>query len=134
MAIKTQGITVTYENGAAAAQTVGGVVSVQYGGGQVTEIDTTTLADTQKTFLPGLADRGNVTIELVADYDDVGQVAMLDAMETQATREMIIIRPSGTLVTDTFQVFVTSLENNGTVDDKVMVTMTGKISGAIVRT
>lgn len=131
LGINTQGITLSVDNDASAAQVVGGVVSVVYGGGAATEIDTTSLADTSKTFIQGLEDRGSITIELVANFDDVGQIEFLDAMNNQEQRTMVLVRPTGTLKTDTFEVLVTSIESNGSVDDKFMQTVTAKITGGI---
>ena len=133
-AINTQGIVVKYQDGDLVLRIVGGVVSVTYGGGTAASIDITSLADTQKTFRQGLADRGNVTLELVTNLNDAGQIELLTAMEAQDTGIMSITYASGTLDSDIFNAFVVSIENNGTVDGKVMSTVVLKISGSIFRT
>tara|TARA_A100000171_G_C2140369_1_gene154928 strand:- start:1415 stop:1822 length:408 start_codon:yes stop_codon:yes gene_type:complete len=128
-AIDAQGVTITYENNLSAAQTVGGVVSFSGLDGEAADIDITNLASTAKEFKQGLQDFGNFSMEVIRDYDDAGQAALLDAMDNQATREMVVTLPSGTLNVITFQAYVKSVTLEGAVDDIVRGTINLKISG-----
>lgn len=127
--IDAQGVTITYEDNLAAAQTVGGVISFTGLDGEAADIDITTLASTAKEFKQGLQDFGNFSMEILRDYDDAGQAALLDAMDNQATREMVVTMPSGTLNVITFQAYVKSISTEGAVDDVVRGTVNLKISG-----
>ena len=127
--IDAQGVTITYEDNLSAAQTVGGVISFTGLDGEAADIDITTLASTAKEFKQGLQDFGNFSMEILRDYDDAGQAALLDAMDNQATREMVVTMPSGTLNTITFNAYVKSITTEGGVDDVVRGTVNLKISG-----
>lgn len=127
--IDAQGVTITYEDNLSAAQTVGGVISFTGLDGEAADIDITTLASTAKEFKQGLQDFGNFSMEILRDYDDAGQAALLDAMDNQATREMVVTMPSGTLNVITFQAYVKSITTEGGVDDVVRGTVNLKISG-----
>lgn len=129
MAIKAQGTTISFENSISAAQVVGGVKSFSGLDGEAADIDITTLASTAKEFCQGLQDFGNFSIELVRDYDDVGQVALLDALDNQSTREMVVTLPSGTLNVITFQAYVKSITSAGEEDGIVTGTVNLKITG-----
>lgn len=129
-AILGNGITVTFEDNLAAAQTVGKVVGFSGLDGEAADIDTTTLASTAKEYCQGLQDFGNISLEVLRDFDDVGQAALLDAMDNQATREMVITFPSGTLDTLTFQAYVKSISIDvGGSDEVVRGTINLKVSG-----
>lgn len=127
--IDAQGVTITYEDNLSAAQTVGGIISFTGLDGEAADIDITTLASTAKEFKQGLQDFGNFSMEILRDYDDAGQAALLDAMDNQATREMVVTMPSGTLNVITFQAYVKSITTEGGVDDVVRGTVNLKISG-----
>jgi hypothetical protein len=129
MAIKAQGTVISFEDNLSAAKTVGGVKSFSGLDGEAADIDITTLASTAKEFCQGLQDFGNFSMELVRDYDDVGQVALLDALDTQATREMVVTLPSGTLNVITFQAYVKSITSSGEEDGIVTGTVNLKITG-----
>ena len=129
MAIKAQGTTITFENGVPAAVVVGGVKSFSGLDGEAADIDITTLASTAKEFCQGLQDFGNFSIELVRNYDDVGQVALLDALDNQETREMVVTLPTGTLNVITFQAYVKSITSAGEEDGIITGTVNLKITG-----
>ena len=128
IAILCQGTTMSF-NGSA----VGGLMSISgIGSGSATEIDVTTFASTAKEFVQGLRDFGSVSIELRRNQDDVGQVAMFNAMATQTTAEVIITLPASTANVATFQGFVQSISTDLQADGAVTGTAVIRITGAVV--
>ena len=106
--VLTQATTLTYN-----AVLVSGVVSMKgMGSAKSAEIDVTTLASTAKEFRPGLQDFGTITVTLVRSLDDLGQAGLLTAHAAQTTNTCIIVLPSGTLKTATFQASVVELTSD----------------------
>ncbi len=134
MAVFTQGTIVTFEDAVPVAQTVACVSNLVYAGGAATVIDNTKFSSTSIEKLPGLNDNGAGTMDLIADFDDVGYLALKTSKEASGTREMVVTRPSGSSNIDTFQAFVTSIERNGSVNDKWLFSITFEITGDIVTT
>ena len=111
---------------------IGGITSFSIAGGEASEIRTTSLADAAHTFAVGLPDRGDFTIELVRNLDDVGQIELFDASKDQTARTFIVTFPSGTLTIFTFEGVTKSLTTVSEVDGVLTGTATIKISGEIV--
>lgn len=133
-AINAQGTTLTVEDGAASTAVVGGVISYSLADGEASDIDITTLASTAKEFRQGLQDYGDFTIELVRDFDDAGQVELIEMKAAAVTREFVITFPSGTLNVGTFDGYVKSINVEGGVDAINTGTCVVKITGAIAWT
>lgn len=129
-AILANGITVTFQDAASVAQTVGKIVGFSGFDGEAADIDITTFASAAKEYCQGLQDFGNISFEVIRDYDDVGQAALLDALDNQAVREMVITLPSGTLNVITFNAYVKSFSSDASnSDDVVRGTVNLKITG-----
>lgn len=129
-AIYANGIVVTYEDDTPTAQTIGKIVGFTGFDGEAADIDITTFASSAKEFCQGLQDFGNISFEVIRDYDDVGQAALLDALNDQEAREMVITLPSGTLNTITLQAYVKSFSSDASnSDDVVRGTVNLKITG-----
>ncbi len=126
--VLTQGTTFSFNS-----QTVAGVIGIKgIDSGKATEIETTTLASTAKEFRQGLQDFGTIQVDLVRSLDDAGQAAMLTAMAAQANETCVIVLPSGTLKTATFQAFVKSISSDVDKDGVVKGVAELRITGAVV--
>lgn len=133
--LDAQGTTITITDGTTAttvATTIGGVVSYTFGDGEASDIDITTLASTAKEFRQGLQDFGGMSLELMRDPTDVGQIEMEVAKAAQATRQVVITLPGGQIAT--FNAYVKSLSSAGGVDAVVTGSSSLKVTGEIVWT
>lgn len=137
-AINAQGTTFSINDNvlatAGSAVVVGEIISYSLADGTASDIDITTLASTAKEFRQGLQDFGDVTLEILRDFDDAGQAECLTAKAAQETRQCIITLASGTLDVGTFNAYVKSIDLNGAVDAVNTGTITLKITGAIAWT
>lgn len=112
-----------------AFQIVSDVVSFTLGDGQAQDIDVTTLASTAKEYCQGLQDLGDLTLEILRDFTDVGQQELDDAKNGQSTRNFRITTGGGTVIT--FAGNVKSFTIEAAADDVIRSTATVKISGNI---
>jgi len=125
--IPTQQTTMTFN-----AVPVEGIKSISgIGSGSSTEIDTTTLASTAKEFFPGLRDFGSISVELIRNHDDLGQLEMFESMAAQEIVPIVITLPLSIANVATFQGFVTSLPVDIASDNVAMGTATIRITGAV---
>lgn len=130
--ILTNGVIISIDDEISAPVVIGGVTGFTISGGTAADIQATNLADVAHTYLIGLPDRGDLTISLNRDLDDVGQIELFDASKDQSSRTFIVTFPSGTLTIFTFEGLVKSLTTEGAnVDGIVTGTATVKISGEI---
>lgn len=128
--ILCQGTTLTFNSVA-----VNGVVGMTgLGSGSATEHDITTLASTAKEFKPGLRDFGLVTVDLIRNQDDLGQVELFNALASQSTYTVVITLPSSTANVGTFSGFVQSLSTEIAADGVVMGKCTIRVTGAVAWT
>jgi hypothetical protein len=126
-------VTVTFTNDLAAAQVVGKITGFSGLDGEAADIDVTTFDSTFKEFCQGLPDAGNISMDFVRDFDDAGQAAMLDALENQEERVMVITFPVGTINTITLNVYVKSFTvDASSIEEVVRGTANMKITGAPV--
>jgi hypothetical protein len=130
--ILCQGTTITIADGTGTATTIGGVVSISgVGAGSASEIPATTLASTAKEFKMGLQDFGSMTMELIRNNDDAGQVQLQAAMAAQAKRQVVITLPTSTLNVATFDGYVMELgldvNADGIATGKCVIRVTGAI-------
>ena len=117
------------------AATVAGVVGISgIGSGSATEHNVTTLASSAKEYKPGLRDFGSVTLDLIRNQDDAGQVALFDALAAQTVATVIITLPSSTANVATFTGFVQSLSTDIAADGVVMGKCVIRITGAVAWT
>lgn len=130
VSVLAQGTTLTFNS-----SLVGNVTSFTgIGSGKASSIDITTLASTAKEYRPGLRDFGTIQVGLVRNLDDTGQAALLAAEAAQLAYTTVIVLPSGTLKTATFQSFVESLTSDAKADGVVEGVCTLRITGAVVWT
>jgi len=130
--ILAQGVTMTFDDSGSSPVTVNGVVSITgIGSGSATEIDVTTLASTAKEFRQGLRDFGSISVELIRNQDDLGQLELFDAMGLQAVRTVIITLPTSTANVGTFEGFVQSISTDINADGVVTGSATIRITGAV---
>lgn len=126
--IRTQLTTFTFNSVA-----VNGVRSITgIGSGSASEIDVTTLASTAKEFIQGLRDFGNISIDLVRNQDDLGQLEMFNAMAAQTTYTCVVTLPTSTANVITFSGFVTQITTDIDADGAVMGTANIRITGSPV--
>ncbi len=129
--ILSQATTITIDDSIGTPVVLTGHISFSTGDGSATAIDVTTLLSTAKEFKPGLRDEGNITIELIRDPDDLGQIELLEMLSDSSTREMVITTNATTLNVQTFQCHATSLNLDGAVDGVLTGTFVGKITDVI---
>lgn len=133
--ILAQGVTMSIDDSGSSPVTINGIVSISgIGSGTATEIDVTTLASTAKEFKQGLRDFGSISIELIRNQDDLGQLEMFNAMGLQATRTFIVTLPTSTANVGTFEGFVQSLSTDINADGVVTGTAVVRITGAVAWT
>lgn len=130
--ILAQGTTVAVDNGSSSTAPIGGVIGISgIGSGAASEIDITTLASSAKEFRQGLKDNGSITLDLIRDEDDAGQLELREMEDSQLTRQFVITLPSSTLNVFTFNGFVSSLTTDIGADDVARGQCTIRITGAI---
>jgi len=128
--LDAQGTVISFADNLSAAQTVGGVTSFSFGGGGAADIDVSTLASVAKEYRAGLVDQGDLTLEVQRDPNDIGQ-STIEA-SAGAVREVVITLPGGDIAT--FNAYVKSISNEGSVDGTLTGTITLKVTGAIAWT
>lgn len=133
-AILSQGTTVSIDDDSSTPVTIAGIMSISgIGSGEAPDIDVTVLSSTAREVRAGLQDFGTMTLEFVWNLDDNGQAEMLDAMDQQEQRTMIITLPSSnpsvTLNVWTGEVFVKKMEASLGVDGIVKGTATIRVTG-----
>lgn len=115
------------------SQTIAGVQSITgIGSGSATEIDVTTLASTAKEFRMGLRDNGTITINMIRNQDDLGQLELWNALGSQTGYSMVITLPTSTANVATFTAYVQSVTTDVNADGVVTGSATVRVSGAIV--
>jgi predicted secreted protein len=95
-------------------------------------VDTTTL-DTPgryRTFIGGLVDGGEVTLDLVYDTEDTSHKLLADRLTSQATKAYTITYPSPLTSTQIFSAFVSGLSVETPLDDLITQQCTLKITGS----
>lgn len=134
--IESQGTTIeigSMTDSPGAFDTIGQVVSINgLGGGQAAVIDTTNLSSTRREKIMGLADEGQLTIEVQYDPDDVGQDACETARANRTKMQFLITLNNGSPA-DTFEFdgYVLAFEKNIGVDQVVTGNITIEITGAV---
>lgn len=125
-----QGTTLSFN-----AVAVNGVVGITgVGSGSATEIPVTTLASTAKEFKPGLRDFGSVSVDLIRNQDDLGQLELFNGLTSQLVATCVITLPTSTANVGTFSGFVQSLSTDVGADGVVMGKCTIRITGAVAWT
>lgn len=113
------------------AVNVGSVVSIGGPNVSATVIDMSSLADLTRVKAAGIIDNGEVTVE-INFVDDAGQEAVRGDIGAAATAYSV---DWSNLYTADFNAFVSGWQpNTGTVDDKLTVSVTLTITGAVTWT
>lgn len=132
--IDAQGVVITITDGTTpttVATVIGGIDTFDFGDGEASDIDITTLASTAKEYKQGLQDFGNLNLNLkVRDPSDVGQAVMSAAKAARDTRQIVMTFLSGDIAT--FNAYVKSISNAGGVDGILAGSAALKISGTVV--
>ncbi|WP_130470645.1 phage tail tube protein [Candidatus Magnetaquicoccus inordinatus] len=97
--------------------------------GASSEIDVTNLSSTAKEFVAGLADSGNVSVEMNGYLDDPGQIALAAAQTSGALKKFKLELPDGH--TATFSAFVKSFSASGGVDQTFKRSASLRLSGPV---
>jgi hypothetical protein len=115
--------------------TIGNVVSISgLRGGQATVIDITNLASTRREKRMGLADEGQITVEVQYNPDDTGQIELETARGARTIREFTIELNDGSPETTfTFQGYVLTISTDLGVDQVVTASITIEITGAVTK-
>lgn len=132
--ILTQGTTITIDDDAGSPVTINGHISLTgLGSGTATEINVTTLASTAKEFRMGLQDFGTFQMNFIWNNDDLGQLEMQEAKDTQAQRTFILTLPAtNPVVTNnvwTAEVYVLNMQFDVNEDEVVRGQATFRVTG-----
>lgn len=135
-ALPTQGISVAVETtpGGGTYIAIAEVTGFAGPTTEANEIEVTTLASTTKEFIAGLADNGEVTMEVNAVPSDTQHNQVRSDIIAGTTRSYQIDFADGSITntTYTFDAFVKSFPFSAAADDKLAGTITLRISGDIV--
>jgi hypothetical protein len=111
-------------------QTIGEVTNIGALSIATDSIETTTLADEFRTFMPGLSDAGEITLSGHYTGGDTGQNAIKTAQEDKTTEAYSVVYPTAIGKTWSFNAFVTNFTiSEATNDDPIGFEITLKISG-----
>lgn len=126
--IATQLTTISFN-----AVTINGVTAITgIGSGDATEINITTLASTVKEFKQGLQDFGSISVDMIRNQDDLGQIEISTQLAAQATKAMVVTLPTSTSNVLTFNAFVKSFTMDINADGVVMGKATFRVVSAPV--
>lgn len=100
-------------------------------GGSAAVIDTTNLSSVAKEKAMGLADEGELSLDMFWSGSDAGQVAMRAARLALVRRNFQLIFPSTPAVTASFAGFVSEFSISGGVDNVIEASATIVIDGAV---
>ena len=136
-AIKTQGTTITIEDGTGTPVTITGHQSMTgIGSGTASKIDVTTLLSTAKEYRMGLQDWGDFTLSFIWNPDDDGQAEMQLAKAAQSPRTIVITTPATdptvALNVYTFDAYILQMQMDINADGVLQGTATVAITGDVV--
>ena len=135
-ALKTQGISVEVETtpGGGTYTAIAEVTGFSGPTTEAAEIEVTTLASLAKEFIPGLADNGEVTMEVNAVPSDTQHDQIRSDIIAGTVRSYRIDFADGTTTntTYTFDAFVKSFPFSAAADDKLAGTIALRVTGDIV--
>ena len=114
-----------------AGSKVNQVVSIGGPSGSGGKIDVTNLGSTAKQFLMGLRDEGEITLDVIYDPADAGQVAMFDYRAARTKNNWGIKLSDGSSNMIKGYGFCTGFSLSGAVDDAVKASITVAITGAV---
>lgn len=125
--MKTTGNKTTFKKGITA---VGEVTSISPVAITTDAIETTSLDDDFRTYIPGLSDGGEVTVTGHYTGDEAGQDALQAAQAAKTTDAYSIVYPAAIGMTWSFNAFITSFSIlDATNDDPIGFEAVLKITG-----
>lgn len=133
MAIESQGITVFWTTSTAftTSQPVSDVTSVSGPGISAGKIDVTSLQSTAKEFIMGLRDNGDVSLDMIYNSTDLGQLALRNDLNTRTKRRIAIKIPDATTTLWHCEAYCTNWSLSGSVDNVQKLSATIGLTGAI---
>lgn len=136
MAIESQGSVVFWSTTTAmsTAQTVSDVTSI--GGVNISagKIDITTLQSTAKESMIGLRDSGDVTLDMIFNSTDAGQIALRTDMASRAKRRLAIKLVDATTTLYHAEGYCTNWALSGSVDNALKLSATVGLTGPVTFT
>lgn len=134
MAIRSQGVVISVADGASPLvySAIGEIVSFTGPGGSANVIDVSALDSSAREKLVGLADNGQLTLEV--NYDPANEATH---SSLRVDRDAATLRDFRIVFTDTgaeqwdFQGYILGFSVGGSVDEKVNATYTIEITGTI---
>ena len=126
-AISGNGTTFTWDS-----DVIGQVQSLSGPSVSVATIDTTDIAGTAKTFIAGMVDGGEVSLEVSYDPDSTDaeyHTAMTADLESGTAKTWTITWSDGSTVSASG--IITSFSASASIDDKVTASFAIKVSGAL---
>lgn len=139
MAVDSQGTTFQVEAGTGSPTTwltVDGVTNIRdIRSGTGAEIDITDLSSTAKEFNIGLKDEGSMSLDIISNPTDPGQIRLAALRSSRELGDFRIVVPFGSPAwTLTFGGRVTTFPVTFAVDDVARGSVTVRISGEIIET
>lgn len=136
MAIESQGIVVYWTTSTAfsTAQIVNEVISVGGPGISSPKIDITTLTSTAKEYIIGLRDNGDISLDMIYNSTDAGQVALRNDLNSRTKRRVGIKIPDSTTSLWHCEAYCTNWSLSGSVDNVQKLSATIGLTGAITWT
>lgn len=133
MAIESQGIVVywTTSTSFSTAQIVNEVISVGGPGISAGKIDTTTLTSTAKEYIIGLRDNGDLSLDMIYNSTDAGQLALRNDLSARTKRRIGIKIPDASTTLWHCEGYCTNWSLSGSVDNVQKVSATIGLTGAI---
>lgn len=128
--ISAAGMVFTFNDGTT-AQVIGQVDGFDFTG-EAPERVVSTFASTNVERKLGLPDFGSLTLEAYWDDDDAGQAAIIAAQALNATREVVITFPNGTV--KTFPATPKPLPISAGQDEDIRTTIVLTVAGTVVTT
>lgn len=132
-AIQFQGIQLQRGNGAGPEvfTTIGEVMSFSGPGGNATVIDASHAQSTAKEKLMGLKDEGQLSFEANLVPGDAAQTGLRTDRNNRTLRNFKLILTDAGPTTLTFAAYVLGFAIAGSADDKITLSVTLEISGAV---
>lgn len=133
MPIESQGITVywTTSTSFATSQAVNDVTSVGGPGISAGKLDVTSLQSTAKEFIMGLRDNGDISLDMIFNSTDAGQLALRNDLNTRTKRRIAIKIPDATTTLWHCEAYCTNWSLSGSVDNVQKLSATVGLTGAI---
>ena len=109
------------------------VTTVGFDGFKVSMVETTALASTYKSFIPGMLEGGSISITCNSDTSDAGQSALTTNMLAKTLSYFILTFADGSIIGGTTgdTAYVDSYKTDASVDSVQMATWTLKTTGTL---